>query len=217
MDKFIRNLEDLPKAWQEEINEGLQKYIVTQANYTREDLPSEFLAYIDGEIAKAKASMQKMVEASGYKYAVFGGISHIYVWNKERLKILEKMKEDFLNAQEATSEPQQDCTSEPEQESPKPTRMRGRPKKPFKNMMMDDADGSKLQKVKTIMHGKDGKEAALIIKACVQKGWMCKPTYKQVKDEFGDIGCRSGFNKYMSGNLTKEEIDGAINSLDLPK
>ena len=73
MDKFIRNLEDLPKAWQEEINEGLQKYIVTQANYTREDLPSEFLAYIDGEIAKAKASMQKMVEASGYKYAYCNG------------------------------------------------------------------------------------------------------------------------------------------------
>lgn len=112
MDKFIRNLEDLPKAWQEEINEGLQKYIVTQAKYIMEDLPSGFLAYIDGEIAKAKASMQKMVEASGYKYAVFGGISHIYVWNKERLKVLEKMKEDFLNAQEATSEPEQDFNSD---------------------------------------------------------------------------------------------------------
>lgn len=217
MDKFIKNIEEMPKDWQEKCKDGLKSQIEAQAIIIREDKPSEFLAYIEGEIAKASDSMNKLVSHIGLQGAVLGNISQAYVWNKERKRVLEKMKEDFLNAQEATSEPQQDCTSEPEQEISKPTRMRGRPKKPFKNMMMDDADGSKLQKVKTIMHGKDGKEAALIIKACVQKGWMCKPTYTQVKDEFGDIGNRSGFNKYMSGNLTKEEIDGAINSLDLSK
>jgi hypothetical protein len=55
----------------------------------------------------------------------------------------------------------------------------------------------------------------LIILAAIKKGWLTKPTYTQVKNEFKDIGCKTGYNKYLNENLfTKEEIEGAINSFD---
>ena len=81
--------------------------------------------------------------------------------------------------------------------------------------MINDADGSKLQKVHTVMNGKKGKDAALIVLACIKKGWMPKPTFTQVAEEFGDIGAQQGFTKYLYEKwFTKDEIEGAINSLD---
>lgn len=109
----------------------------------------------------------------------------------------------------------QSLNPEPQQEKPKPTRGRGRPKETFKDKMIDDADGSKLQKIHTKIDGKKGKDAALIILACIKKGWLTKPTYTQVKNEFGDIGCKTGYNNYLNENkFTKEELEGAKNSLD---
>lgn len=99
----------------------------------------------------------------------------------------------------------------------KPTRRRGRgrPKESLKDKMVNDEDGSKLQKIHTIMQGKKGKDAVLVLLACVLKGWMDRPTYKQVKDEFGDIGSKSGFNRYFAESMfTAEEIKGAKSRLD---
>lgn len=94
-------------------------------------------------------------------------------------------------------------------------RNRGRPKETLKDKMINDADGSKLQKVHTIMDGKTGKDAALIVLACIKKGWMTKPTFTQVTEEFGDIGTQQNFTKYLYEKwFTKDEIEGAINSLD---
>lgn len=111
-------------------------------------------------------------------------------------------------------EPQQEH-HEPQQEQPKPTRGKGRPKETLKNKMIDDADGSKLQKIHTKLDGKRGKDVSLIVLACIKKGWLTKPTYTQVKNEFGDIGSKTGYNKYLSEQMfAKEELEGAINSLD---
>lgn len=106
--------------------------------------------------------------------------------------------------------------SEPQYEKPKPTRGRGRPKETLKDKMIDDADGKKLQKIHTKISGKKGKDATLIVLACIKKGWMAKPTYTQVKNEFGeDIGSKTGFNKYLKEAMfTKEEIEGAMAGLD---
>lgn len=91
---------------------------------------------------------------------------------------------------------------------------RGRPKETLKDKMINDADGSKLQKLHVVMNGKKGKDAALIIIACIKKGWMQKPTFTQVKEEFGNIGTQQGFTKYLNENLfTKNEIEGVINSI----
>lgn len=67
----------------------------------------------------------------------------------------------------------------------------------------------------TTQKGKKGKDVALIILAAMLKGWMHKPTFTEVKNEFGDIGSKTGYNKYLNANsYTKEEIEGAINSLN---
>lgn len=109
----------------------------------------------------------------------------------------------------------QSLNPEPQQETPKPTRGRGRPKETFKDKMIDDADGSKLKKIHTKIDGKKGKDAALIILAGIKKGWLTRPTYTQVKNEFGYIGNKTGFCRYLNEVMfTKEELEGAKNSLD---
>lgn len=95
------------------------------------------------------------------------------------------------------------------------SRKKGRQKKSLSAYMINDDNGEKLQKLHQVMKGKIGKSAALIILAAISKGWMEKPTYTQVKDEFGDIGTQQGFTAYLSPQkFSSEEIDGAINSLD---
>ena len=83
------------------------------------------------------------------------------------------------------------------------------------NKMIDDANGEKLQQMHTKLNGKKGKDATLIILACIKKGWLTKPTYTQVKNEFGDIGCKTGYNRYLNEKMfTNEELEGAISSLN---
>lgn len=67
------------------------------------------------------------------------------------------------------------------------------------------------------MWGKKGKDVALIIRVAVIGGLITKPTFQAVVDEFGDIGNRSGYNKYMSENyrFTDDEITGAKAQLNL--
>jgi hypothetical protein len=85
---------------------------------------------------------------------------------------------------------------------------RGRRSKLFKDYLQND-DGSKLQTLHDVMSGKGGKEVALVIKVAIQIGWITKPTYKAVADEFGDIGNRSNYNKYINGDkFTSDEIMG---------
>lgn len=121
----------------------------------------------------------------------------------------------FLAAYGLKDKTTQSLNPEPQQEEVKPTRGRGRPKETLKEKMMDDSDGGKLQKMHTKIDGKKGKDVALIILACIKKGWMTKPTFTQVKNEFGDIGCKTGYNRYLNEQMfTKEELEGAISSLD---
>jgi hypothetical protein len=107
---------------------------------------------------------------------------------------------------------------ESQHERPKVTaKGKGRPKAAIKEMMIDDDGGGKLKALHRAMGGKKGKAAATFIRAAVKLGWMVKPTFKAVENEFGDIGNRSGFNKYMaddSRQITDEEIAGAMQALE---
>ena len=112
---------------------------------------------------------------------------------------------------------QQTAVTEPQQEQIKPTRRKGRPTEPFASKMINDADGKKLKKIHTISQGKMGKDFALIIWACIEKGWCNKPTYTQVRKEFGNIGSSTGYNRYLSNGsrmFTQQEKDGVLKSLD---
>lgn len=108
MKEFIKELELLPQDRQKAIREGLQSQIVAQAVFVRDEQPTKFLAYIDEEIAKADASMLKMVQESSQEGAELGAISEIYIWNKERKKALIKLRDGKRTELEQTApEPQQ--------------------------------------------------------------------------------------------------------------
>lgn len=128
----------------------------------------------------------------------------------------KELAQKYINAlqqEQATQEPKQEHSQQ--QVSHKSNRGKGRPRETLKEKMIDDADGSKLQRVHEIMRGKKGKDASLVILACVKEGWMHKPTSKQVQEEFGDIGNQSGYNKYMREKpFTDMEIEAIIKKLN---
>ena len=91
---------------------------------------------------------------------------------------------------------------------------KGRPKGTLKDKMIcEDAD-KVLSKLHQLMNNRKGKEAALIITACIKAGIMTRPTFKQVSDEFGDIGNQSGYNKSMRERpFTDMEIEAIMMKL----
>ena len=103
---------------------------------------------------------------------------------------------------------------EQQQRNNKPTRGRGRPRKTLKDMMIcEDAD-KMLSKLHQLVNGRQGKDVALIITACIKAGIMTKPTFKYVADEFGDVGNQSGYNKNMRERPFSDiEIEAIIKRL----
>lgn len=55
-----------------------------------------------------------------------------------------------------------------------------------------------------LIDNKVGKAVAMVIKAAIETGLILKPTSTQVKEEFKDIGCVRGYNKYMGVDYTNE-------------
>ena len=108
----------------------------------------------------------------------------------------------------------QQTSNKAQEEHPKaePSK-RGRQTKPFASYLAK-GDLASLHKA---MEGKAGKEAALIVRTAIQEGLISKPTFTAVKKEFGDIGNRSGYNKYMNDkyNFSEDEITGAKKQLGL--
>lgn len=99
-------------------------------------------------------------------------------------------------------------------ESKQPKPKRGRPVKPLADVMLNDNTGEKLKKLHTLIDGKKGKSLALIIMACVKKGYMTKPTFQQLAGEFGDIGSRQAYTNYSDEiKFTASEISGAIKAV----
>ena len=203
MKEFIKELAQLSQDRVEAITKGLQNQIVAQAIMVRDDQPNIYLSYLDGEIKSASNAMLKMVKASVQDGALLGNISEIYIWNKERKRVLMELRDKFISQQPQSINPE-----------PQPKLKKGRPKETLKDKMIDDVDGVKLQNIHKAIKGKRGKDAALIILASIKNGWMAKPTFTQVKNEFGDIGVQQGFTKYLNeGCFSKEELEGAIKSL----
>lgn len=93
---------------------------------------------------------------------------------------------------------------------------RGRKSKSFVECVVADTE-----KCMNILHkamkNKVGKEAALIIRVAISNGWIEKPTFKAITDEFGNVGHRSGFNRYMNNNykFSEDELMGAKAQLGL--
>ncbi len=130
-------------------------------------------------------------------------------------RFLEIVKEWADNIKPMTKQAQsEDCTREKAQKSSGGVggAKRGRQQKTLINRITSADKESVLQVLHSLIDGRLGKEVALVILASVKSGIMTKPTYTEVYNEFGDIGHRSGYNKYMDGGnrFTEDEINGMI-------
>ncbi len=70
-----------------------------------------------------------------------------------------------------------------------------------------------LDKLHKLIDGKKGKAVALAVYGCVQVSKMHRPTFSQLKNEFGDIGNESGYYSYYREaeyKFTKDEIANTI-------
>lgn len=170
----------------------------------------------DTELCEEKAIQERvldllcLIREANVKLKGIGLNWHLTYQERENIKstreALYKELTQFIKPQQKQAK---------QQETTKLIRGKGRPKETLKDKMIDDANGEKLKMLHTKLDGKKGKDVSLIILAAIKKGWLTKPTYTQVKNEFKDIGCKTGYNKYLNENLfTKEEIEGAINSFD---
>ncbi len=93
---------------------------------------------------------------------------------------------------------------------------KGRPKESLQNKVVGDDTGL-IKKLHSLIDGKKGKDVYVFIVACIKLGKLTKPTYTQVINEFGYIGNKSGFYRYMNERLfTKIELEGAMNQINTP-
>lgn len=209
VEAFKQNIQELrrDKKLEEQKRLCLQKLSVTTADRD---------GYIQAEISKYEKCMRDSIGMANDNSfcSVYNVISIIcnYVVSEA---IRDELKKQQVTTPTQNFNPKPQQKTEREKKRSKPTRSKGRPKETLKDKMIDDVDGNKLKKVHIVMDGKKGKDAALIILACINKGWMLKPTFTQVIKEFGDIGTQQNFVKYLQKEkFTEDEIEGAINSLD---
>lgn len=106
MKEFIKELAQLSQDRIEAITKGLQNQIVAQANMVRDDQPDIYLSYLDGEIESASNAMLKMVKASGQDGAILDNISEVYIWNKERKRVLMELRDKFISQQPQSINPE---------------------------------------------------------------------------------------------------------------
>lgn len=161
-------------------------------------------AHFDSErVALLKAEMEKARKEAEFELS------------SDRYKYLDEDKNDYygFTMEKLNATFTETPNSKP---SKKEKKRRGRPSKPFSSLMMDDNDGRKYNRIKALIKGKRGKSLALLILACMRKGWITKPTFSQIEKEFGDVGDQSGYNRYVNNNylISKEEIDDMIIALD---
>lgn len=67
-----------------------------------------------------------------------------------------------------------------------------------------------------LLQGQKGKMAALIVLCAMHEDlnlFSVRPTYEQMKDEFGDIGSRNGYYHYLKVNFTPDEKLPVTNAL----
>lgn len=79
----------------------------------------------------------------------------------------------------------------------------------FKDKIIAENKNEVLNKLHSMIDGKRGKNVALVIFASVEIGLILKPTYTEVKNEFGNVGAESGYNNYLDkSKFSDSEING---------
>lgn len=85
---------------------------------------------------------------------------------------------------------------------------KGRPKQSLKDSLLcaEDKKDDVIQLLHSMIDGKKGKEVGLVVMAVKRAGIATKITYTQMRDEFGEIGNQSGYNRYTKEPRHQGEI-----------
>ena len=62
-----------------------------------------------------------------------------------------------------------------------------------------------LSSIQVQMSGKTGKAAALVMQCAMKARLITKPTFTAIQEQFGNVGSKSNFNKYMNYQFNEEE------------
>lgn len=83
---------------------------------------------------------------------------------------------------------------------------RGRKKdESFADCLLVENKSGLLSVLHTLIDGQRGKYVAMVLKICIEEALMKKPTYSQVKNEFGDIGDRFGYYRCLGLKFSHDE------------
>ena len=76
-----------------------------------------------------------------------------------------------------------------------------------------ESEGASSPLLNKLMEGRMGKKAALAIYCAAKQGLITETDYSSVADRFGDIGSRSGYNRYIGNpqRFTQLEIENTTN------
>lgn len=112
--------------------------------------------------------------------------------NQRRGEIVEALK-DMANSY---SEPQQAQKRAGDEIQAKPKKRAAEPKERGirARLMVEDKDAY-LKELHTKIDGKIGVAVVDILQGEIEKEKMLRPTYNEAREEFGDIGSKSGFNR----------------------
>ena len=153
----------------------------------------------------------------GFTKPIVEEYKHKYITNAMQILVTKYGYDDLVQPEAKESKRYDDLVQPEAKESKQPKQAkpkRGRPVKTLADIMLNDDAGEKLKKLHTLVDGKKGKDLALIILACVKQGYMTKPTYQQLANEFGDVGSRQAYTNYSNEiKFTKSEIGGAIKAV----
>ena len=93
----------------------------------------------------------------------------------------------------------------------------GRPsRKLFKDLLIGELAEEHWQALKKLMKGHKGKDVAFLIRAAKHLKWLSElPSYESVKEAFGEIGAKSGYNKYMKVILSITDLEQMVSDFGL--
>lgn len=211
--EIVTDINDLPNDVQTLITTDIKKRLLPQVELSFITGGIEGATqYVNNEIQEADNTIQKII-AEAYNenhLSYLEKISEIVVYNIERKKMLQKFIND-CKSKKPTQEASKKITSI---DNKRIKKAKGRPTGSIEDKMIDDTDGVKLKILKDVIQGKKGKDAALVIVAAIDLGWMTTPTSTQVITAFGQIVSQQNYSKYLDEKkFKKEEIDGMKNCL----
>jgi hypothetical protein len=188
------------------INTGIEanKALIFQGSVRKLDLNKLAFPKLDDDkkIILEATTIKKLGEDIGKFYCAWCII-------EQNQKIFEPLFEKQYS--QSTVEPLQKKEIEPKQ---KKESSQTSQKTNFRNRVISENDaGRVIKNLHNMLEGKKGKDVALIIQAAIKRGLITRPSSREVENEFGDIGDKSGYNHYMRYKFTNEELTPIISQL----